>query len=133
MKVLRTRLASLLVVVSAGAFALLQSASGLAGVPEANTNPETQGLHRHDYGAGHRKHHQHHGHRSHTDYHQKQHDKEGKGKQDGPHCKAKDKHYHHKHHKKPNVPTCKLVAAISSMAIREEDMSAEGEREGGTG
>lgn len=132
MKALRTRLASLLVMVSAGSLALLQSASGLAGVSEANTNPETQDLYRRDHDAGHRKHYQHHGHRSHTDHHHKHHDKEGKGKQDGPHHKAKDKHHHHKHHKKPNVPTCKLVAATPSMAIvREKDKSGGGRGRGG--
>ncbi|KAK3820977.1 MAG: hypothetical protein J3R72DRAFT_28910 [Linnemannia gamsii] len=106
MKALRTRLASLLVVVSAGSLALLRSASGLAGVPEANTNPDTQGLYRRDHGARHRKHHQHHNHRGHTDHHHIHHDKEEKGKQDSPHHNAKDKHHRHKHHKKPKVPTC---------------------------
>ncbi|CAO3568777.1 unnamed protein product [Mortierella alpina] len=100
MKFLRTRLASSLVVASTGSLALL------AGVSGVNINPQTQGLYRRDHGPGHHEHHQHHHHRTHADHQHKHHVKGGKGKQGGPHHKAKDKH-----HKKPNMPTFFLVCS----------------------
>ncbi|CAO3568745.1 unnamed protein product [Mortierella alpina] len=106
MKFLRTRLASFLVVASTGSLALL------AGVSGVNTNPQTQGLYRRDHGPGHHEHHQHHHHRNHTGHQHKHHAQGGKGKQGGPHHKAKDKH-----HKKPNMPTYKIFLMCSSLVV----------------
>ncbi|KAF9276271.1 hypothetical protein BGZ68_010136, partial [Mortierella alpina] len=112
MKVLRTRLASLLVVASAGSLALLQLASGLTDESEANTNPQIPGFYRRDNGAGHRKHHQHHHHHSHIDHHHKHHATEGKGKPDDPYHKVKGKH-----HKKPKVPTYEISLVCKTLVI----------------
>ncbi|KAG9319654.1 hypothetical protein KVV02_005879 [Mortierella alpina] len=106
MKVFRTRLASFVVVVSAASLALLARVSG------ANTNPVPQGLYRSDHGAGHHRHQQHHHHRNRVGHHHKHLGKEGKGKQDGPHHEAKDKH-----HKKPNMPFYKISLVCNSLVV----------------
>ncbi|GJJ74341.1 hypothetical protein EMPS_06699 [Entomortierella parvispora] len=120
MQILRTRLASLLLVACASSIAILQTASGLTEVSETNAHAEAQSLDHRDHGAGHLKHHQHLGHLGHPNRPHHFHDKEGKGKQDGPRHRSKDKHHHLHHnsrHKKPNVSTYKISLVCSDFVI----------------